>query len=213
MSHQRRGWLDLGDRVARRLLDSPRFRRDVEIVRDHVDPDEAPGLVRTLIWTDPGLTLSLVGAAPRVINTLIEALRETVVQVEGLPAPAVREFLDETLPRVRARALGETAGRALLLAARVDHRGALWREFGRGFADALRGSGGEARAHVVAHLDRAAAHLEQAVQDDPDVVLDACEDLDRLLHDHPDLVTRVLRPLHLTYWEALDQIEAAGEGD
>jgi len=204
------GWLDLGARVAGRLLKSPRFRRDAEIVRDHVDPDEAPGLVRTLMWTDPGLSLSLVAAAPAVLNAGIESLREVVVQLEGMPRPAIKEFLDDTVPRVRARALGEAAGRSLLLAARIDHRCGLWREFGRGFADAVSGASGELREHVVSRLDEAAGDLERTVRDNPDTVLEICEDLDRLVRRHPDLVEQLVRPLHLTFWDAVEAAESVG---
>lgn len=202
------GWFDLGARVAGRLLKSPRFRRDVEIVRDHVDPDEAPGLVRTLLWTDPGLSLSLVTAAPAVLNAGIEALREVVVQLEGMPRPAIKEFLDETVPRVRARALGEAAGRSVLLAARIDHHSGLWKEFGRGFADALSEARGEVREHVVSRLDEAASDLERAVAENPDTVLEICEDLDRLVCRHPDLVEQLIRPLRLTFWDAVEAAES-----
>jgi len=206
------GWLDLGARVVRTAIGSNRYRRAIEIARDHLDPDEARGLVRALIWTDSGLSLSLVAASPAALNAGIEALRELVVQLEGMPRPAIREFLAETVPRVRARALGEAVGRSVLLAARIDHRSGLWREFGRGFADAVAGGRGEIRAAVVSRLDEAADSLERAARDDPDAVLEVCEEVDGFVRRHPDLVEHVIRPLHLTFWDAVESAEA-GRGE
>jgi len=196
------GWLDAAARVSRRLLRSPRFRRDVEIVRDHVDADEAPPLVRTLIWTDPGLALSLVGAAPAAINAAVEAMAEVVTQVEGLPRPAVREFTVDTLERIRARTLGNAAGRALALALQLDADGPLWREALRGFCSAV--ADRDLLPLISRRADAIADELEQAVARDPDRVIEVCEELDRVLRAHPDLVRDAIRPLYLTFWEAIE---------
>ncbi len=74
MTIQQKGWFELGGRVARALLSSPRFRARLQRALDGVDPAGAVELVRSLLWTDPEVPMSVLGTAPRLANAGILAL-------------------------------------------------------------------------------------------------------------------------------------------
>jgi len=178
------GWIDAAARIAKTLLRSPRFKARLKIIVNHIDPDSAPELVRTLLWTDPEVALSLIGVAPRVANAAIGALGELARQLQTLPPALAREVLQEVTAAVNTHALGEAVGRLAALGlswrtANAPDDCAACDSFREGFVSALRKAG--------------------ALPEDGEV--------GTLLAEHQDLVrelARLLQPLH----EALHETEA-----
>jgi len=89
-----KGIFELGDRIAKALLNKPGFKANLALLLNHIDPDSVPDLVRTLIWEDVGVALSLADAVPKIANALIKAAEETVTQVNDHFPP---EFLREVI--------------------------------------------------------------------------------------------------------------------
>ncbi len=91
---QTKGIFELGGRIARVLLNKPGFKANLALLLKHIDPDSVPDLVRTLIWEDVGVALSLADAVPKIANALIKAAEEAVTQVNDHFPP---EFLREVI--------------------------------------------------------------------------------------------------------------------
>ncbi|MDY6795563.1 MAG: hypothetical protein SWK76_09855 [Actinomycetota bacterium] len=124
----------LSERVMREVLRTPALKELILLQLKDIDADAAPGLARTLLWEDPGVSLSLFGALPDAVNWLLEFLLEMGKQFNGLPEPLLRDFLGrlgegidqerlKELPAVYGQLLGrllvddaETASQALALA-------------------------------------------------------------------------------------------------
>jgi hypothetical protein len=122
----------LSERLMREMMRTPAMKELVLLQLKDIDPDSAPGLVRTMLWEDPGVSLSLFGALPDTVNWLLEFLLELGRQFNGLPEPLLRDFLGrigegidperlKELPQVYGQLLGrlladeETAGEAQAL--------------------------------------------------------------------------------------------------
>ena len=167
-AEQAGGWLELGGRVAAALLSSPRFKERVRRVLGGVDPEGAPGLVRSLLWTDPEVPLALVGTAPELINAGAGALAELLRQVASLPVEMTREVAAGVWSRVDAGELLDALDRAVE------------RHLGMGPEEARYRV---AMALLTALLDG----LERRLEQDPE----AGEALARLLADHPLVRERI----------------------
>ncbi|MFW6113913.1 MAG: hypothetical protein ACOC78_03210, partial [Actinomycetota bacterium] len=83
----------LSERLTREIMRTPALKELVLLQLKDIDPDAAPGLVRTLLWEDPGVSLSLFGALPDAVNWLMEFLLEMGKQFNGLPEPLLKDFL------------------------------------------------------------------------------------------------------------------------
>ena len=60
-----------------------------------IKPETAPGLIKTLLWGDPGISMSLFGALPDMVNWLLELLLELGRQLNGLPEPLLKDILGQ----------------------------------------------------------------------------------------------------------------------
>ena len=87
-----KGIFELGNRIAKALLNKPGFKANLATLLNHIDPGSVPDLVRTLIWEDVGVALSVADAIPKVVNACIKAAEETVTQINDHFPP---EFLRE----------------------------------------------------------------------------------------------------------------------
>ena len=105
-----RGIIDATNRIMRVLLKSPAFKSNVRSVLNSIDPDNARELARTIIWEDPELTLSLIGAVPSLANSIIRFLDEVILQVREKFSPElIHDFLGaimrdvdrETIKRIK----------------------------------------------------------------------------------------------------------------
>ena len=58
-----------------------------------IDPDNASGLVKAMMWEDPDVSMSLFGSLPDMVNWLLEFLLELGRQLDDLPEPFLGELL------------------------------------------------------------------------------------------------------------------------
>lgn len=197
MSSEGRGWLDAGARVVRVLLSDAKVRRDIDTVARHLDPDEAPELVRSVLWTDSGVTGTAVSVAPALLNAGIEAARELSGQARRLPPALILATTDQLLSKVRFRQLGVAVGQSLVLVIqRMRARGAGpadgWSQFAAGVQEALREAGIEPTEAMDVPLACLAARLDQFVRENPGAAARATRLVRRVARQHPDLA-RALR--------------------
>lgn len=94
---RRRGLLRGLDRALRRSLTTPRTKDAIRLVLGRLDPENARSLVRSALWTEPELPLSLLGSVPVVCNALIAAADEALAQLEEKLTPALRRELARSL--------------------------------------------------------------------------------------------------------------------
>jgi hypothetical protein len=113
------GLVDLINRVLKQALRNPRFKATLNVFFNSIDSESAPDLIRTLFWEDPGIILSLIGAFPALVNTLIEALNEAGAQFNSMPTVLVLDFLEPIVSGLDGRKLGEAAGNVSLLVSKM----------------------------------------------------------------------------------------------
>jgi len=83
----------LSELVLREVLRTPVLKEVILSLMKDVNADTAPGMVKTILWEDPGISMSLFGAFPDMINWLLEFLLETGRQLNGLPEPLLKDIL------------------------------------------------------------------------------------------------------------------------
>jgi len=100
----------LSERLVSEILRTPVLRELIILVMKDIDADTAPGLVKTVLWGEAGVSLSLFGAVPDMVNWLLEFLLETGRQLNGIPAPLLREFLVKIGSAIDSERLGQFPG-------------------------------------------------------------------------------------------------------
>jgi hypothetical protein len=192
-SSETRGWLNAGARVIRVLLSDPKVRSDIDTLARHVDPDEAPGLVRSVLWTDTGVTATVLAIAPNVVNAAIEAAREVGSQTRRLPPALVNATVEQLLSKIRYRQLGVATGQGVAaliawLRARRAQPNDAWTQWSQGVSEALQEAGIEPSEAMELPLETFATRLERAVRENPAGVERATVVIRRVMDRHPDLV-------------------------
>ena len=100
-----KGIVDATNRIMRELIKKPVLKSSIRSVLNSIDPESAPDLVRTLMWDDAELILSLVGALPSIANVFIKALEEVAVQVNKFPPDLLQEFTRSILKDIDIEAM------------------------------------------------------------------------------------------------------------
>jgi hypothetical protein len=85
----------LSERLMREVIATPALKEIVLMRMKDIKPETAPGVVRTLLWGDPGISMSLFGALPDAVNWLLELLLELGRQLNGLPEPLLKDILGQ----------------------------------------------------------------------------------------------------------------------
>lgn len=85
----------LSERIAREIIATPALKELILLQMKDIKAETAPGLVRTLLWGDPGISMSLFGALPDAVNWLLELLLELGRQLNGLPEPLLKDILGQ----------------------------------------------------------------------------------------------------------------------
>lgn len=114
------GIIDAADRVARELIRTPAFKERVRLLLNALDPGSAPGLIRTLMWSDPDFFLSLIGALPGLINICIHGGKELLEQLGGVPPAMLSGLVAEFIGRLDGEALGALATRGAELSLSLE---------------------------------------------------------------------------------------------
>ena len=108
--HPRKGWVEAGARILAQLLRTTRFKDNLRLILNNLDPDYAPELVRVALNTDPAVPLAVLGALPRGANIAVEATAQLATEVARKPRTLVREAGRELWQRVNVERAGEAAG-------------------------------------------------------------------------------------------------------
>lgn len=218
----RQGVIDGCNRVCRELLRSPNVRQSLRILLRELDPENAPALVRTLLRTDPELTLGLLSALPGMGNAALLGMREAMLLLANYPPALLASFLAQMAAELDAEALGETAGLLLAVvvkAAQQDIGGlsknteGLKSGIATGFHNALSQNGlepysvpGTLADAAVSAIQSFAAHLNEQAQKDESGTAAAVDKLAAGIREaakqNPIFVQKVLRPLFLAGQEA-----------
>ncbi len=83
----------LSERILREIIATPALKELILLQMKDIKAETAAGLVKTLLWGDPGISLSLFGALPDAANWLLELLLELGGQLNGLPEPLLKDIL------------------------------------------------------------------------------------------------------------------------
>ncbi|WP_287155089.1 hypothetical protein [Candidatus Solincola tengchongensis] len=105
----------LGERLLRRLIKSPKFKSSLKILVNAIDEENAPGLVRALMWEDVETFMGAASALPRAVNFAVRAVEEMVAQLNAFPPEMLLAFLSRLAAEVDFEALERTAEEARLL--------------------------------------------------------------------------------------------------
>jgi len=137
----------LSERILKEVMATPALKELILLQMKDIKPETAPGLVRTLLWGDPGISMSLFGALPDMVNWLLELLLELGRQLNSLPEPLLRDILGQIGIGIETGRLKELPGVYGQLAKRLV--------IGEGKSPE------EARAAVIAAVNSALAGLDQ----------------------------------------------------
>ncbi len=137
----------LSERLLKEVIATPALKELILLQMKDIKPETAPGLIKTLLWGDPGISMSLFGALPDMVNWLLELLLELGRQLNGLPEPLLKDILGQVGTGIDTGKLKEFPGVYGQLARRL-----------------LIGEGKtpeETRAAVIAAINAALAGLDQ----------------------------------------------------
>jgi hypothetical protein len=202
-----RGWIDAAARVVAVLLRSSRVQAGLRVILARIDPDSAPALVQALTRSDPELLLGALGAAPRAVNTGIEALHALGCELDRSPPGTLAGALPPLVAEVRAERLGRAVGRELARALSIQRRGArpvteLLSRFLSGLREQLHEqlalSPLEALSSLLLPLARGGCDRMEAALAEGTLgaeIQALAEELDEVLRDHPVMVRELLVPL------------------
>ncbi|MEW6555370.1 MAG: hypothetical protein AB1384_13925 [Actinomycetota bacterium] len=194
-----KGLVDAADRILRELIRTPKFKEGVMVLLNSIDPPAARRLVRTFMWGDPGLLMSIMGSLPQMINTASEAVAELAAQMNTMPPLLLQDFLNRVFAGIDGAAAGEAAGGLARMALSLnlsDKEGGLARslsalgsDFGRAYAEAA-GEGA-----LTARLEAWVAGLAERAADKTSNTHAFIQAAGKAIAANPAFTENVLRPL------------------
>lgn len=194
-----KGLIDAADRIMRELIRTPKFKETIIILLKSIDPPAARSLVRTLFWQDPGLLMSVMGSLPEMINVGSEALAEVAAQMDSMPAPLLRDFLNRIVFGLDGTAAGEAAGGMVSMVLSLDLRdednviknglAAFGQDFRRAYGQAV----GEET--LTSRLDDWMATIAAKAKDKESATYAFIQAAGKAMKKNPDFVKHVLKPL------------------
>lgn len=113
---ENKGLIDATNRIVSVLLRKPAFRNSLRSLLNSIDSENSRDLARTVLWQDPELALSLVGAVPSLANAAIRFLDQVVIEVmEKFPPELIHEFIEALLQDIDRDAAKRAAGNFSML--------------------------------------------------------------------------------------------------
>lgn len=97
----------LGERLVREMLRTPPLKEFILLMIKDIDPDGAKGLASALLWEDPVVFMSIIGALPDIINWLLEFITELGRQFNVMPAQLLADFVEVIEGEIRLDTLQE----------------------------------------------------------------------------------------------------------
>ncbi len=83
----------VGARVLKEIIRTPAFLEIIKMNARDFDPESAREIVRTLLWQDVELSLSLVGTVPEIVNYLTAAVLELGKQMNKFPGGLLDQYV------------------------------------------------------------------------------------------------------------------------
>ncbi len=136
------------ERLLREIIATPALKEVILLQMKGIKPEAASGLVKNLLWGDPGISMSLFGSLSDVVNWLVEFLLELGRQLNGIPEPLLKDLLGRIgagIDLERMKQFPEVYGEFLRRLLLDEEKGP-----------------DEVRAAVVSALNRAISALDQA---------------------------------------------------
>jgi hypothetical protein len=196
---QTKGLVDAADRILRELIRTPKFKEAVIILLNSIDPPAARSLVRTFMWGDPGVLMSIMGSLPEMINTASQALAELAAQMNTMPPLLLRDFLNRVFAGIDGAAAGEAAGGLVSMVLSLDlsdKESGLAKSLsglGSDFAHAYAGAAGEGA--LTSRLEDWMAGLAERAQDPASSTHAFISAAGQAIKNNPAFAENVLRPL------------------
>jgi hypothetical protein len=85
----------LGQKLLSEMLKTPAVKEAILVNIRDMKADNAAGLVKTLLWTDAGFFLSMIGVLPTLVNYCVEFVLELGRQFGSMPAPLLKDFVNQ----------------------------------------------------------------------------------------------------------------------
>ncbi len=194
-----KGLVDAADRILGELVRTPKFKEAVIILLNSIDPPAARRLVRTFMWGDPGLLMSIMGSLPALINTTSEALAELAAQMNSMPGPLLQDFLNQVFAGIDGSAAGEAAGGLVKMALSLDlsdKEGGIAKSLSRlgdDFARAYAGAAGPGA--LTSRLETWVAGVAERAGDKTSSTYALIQAAGKAVADNPAFAENVLKPL------------------
>jgi len=212
------GWTDSLIRIVSRVLRSPHFKDNLEAILNRLETHSAHHMIRSLLWTDPSVSLLLLKCLPYVLNLSIEAGREFIIHMESIPIKTLGLVYQTAKQKLRIRTWGETTGRtaALVLSilqkdSQFEAHSSLEQEFIEGFSFGYKKTIQQTENFTSSSntkklkdsfwwiwidiFDRAATWMERISEQNPDAVPILTNGLGYLINKHQKLIHTVFIPL------------------
>ncbi|MBN2169651.1 MAG: hypothetical protein JW738_10440 [Actinobacteria bacterium] len=106
-------------KVSRELINTPMFKKQIQLILNELDPENIPSLIHTLIWEDPDFFLQMIGTTSAVINIIIEVYCELIRNVSQFQAPVLIETVSSVAKRIDVKTIGESVGIGQMLLADI----------------------------------------------------------------------------------------------
>lgn len=109
----------LSERILKEVIATPAMKELILLTLKDIKAETAPGLIKTLLWGDPGISMSLFGALPDAVNWLLELLLELGRQLNALPEPLLADILGQVGKGIDSERLKQFPAVYALLANRL----------------------------------------------------------------------------------------------
>ncbi|MBN1290153.1 MAG: hypothetical protein JXA49_11020 [Actinobacteria bacterium] len=106
-------------KVSRELINTPMFKKQIQLILNELDPENIPSLIHTLIWEDPDFFLQMIDTTSAVINILIEVYCELIRNISQFQAPVLIETISSIAKRIDVKTIGESVGIGQMLLADI----------------------------------------------------------------------------------------------
>jgi len=158
---------DQGGGILKEILRTPLFK---DILRDYlsnIDPKNGPSMVKTLVWEDPEVILSVMGALPAIINWVIGALSELGKQITGaFPPQLLKGFIVSIVDDIDTNTLKDgLSAYGTLIKGILDESP----ELGVAVIDAIKGPGVKAAGEGITSALR---YINKIQREDPKLIGD-----------------------------------------
>jgi hypothetical protein len=227
---ERNGVIAGSARVVRELIRTPRLLKTARILLANLDPENAPVLIRTLVYQDATLTLDLLSATPDLVKTALLAGREICTLLLELPRELRNRFLLRLLAELPAEQAGEVVGLALIAGLRLVEAPPLTtalskveEEFHQGLKQTLHQDNGAPSTVgpqwgkvALAVSNRIASRLGEMAAEEgsslPETVQLLAQGIRQLARDNPLFMKKIVQPLCTAWQEALQESKRLDEG-